>query len=100
MQVTPVSSIDHRLVRPKRPSVGETESERQTQASQFQIQNTVPAANAVTTAPRLSSAALASAFDIQLQANSVTPAANNAPVHAEALAAVRQYQQAAGTHTQ
>lgn len=100
MQVTPVTSIDHRLVRPKRPSVGETESERQTQASQFQIQNTASATNVVTSTSRLSGAALTSAFDIQLQANSVDVSANNAPVHAEALAAIRQYQQASGILTQ
>jgi hypothetical protein len=35
MQVNPVSSISYRVVRPKRASMGETESERQTHVSPF-----------------------------------------------------------------
>ncbi|MBD1546527.1 hypothetical protein [Roseibium aggregatum] len=35
MQVNPVSSISYRIVRPKRASMGETESERQTHVSPF-----------------------------------------------------------------
>ena len=35
MQVNPVSSISYRIVRPKRASMGETESERQTHVSSF-----------------------------------------------------------------
>ncbi|WP_417677907.1 hypothetical protein [Roseibium sp.] len=35
MQVKPVSSISYRVVRPKRASMGETESERQTHVSPF-----------------------------------------------------------------
>ena len=37
MQVNPVSSISYRVVRPKRASMGETESERQSHASPFGI---------------------------------------------------------------